>query len=134
MPPCAGLCCPSAVLLRELMALRTLAGCDIQEVIGSAYAFNILSDGRIPIWGGVLITAADTFTFLLLEQYGMRKLEAFFGALILVMVGTFGVEYVIASPDQGQVRGVVRGVCVCRGVVRVRACVCACECACVSFT
>jgi NRAMP (natural resistance-associated macrophage protein)-like metal ion transporter len=46
-------------------------GSDIQEVIGSAYAFNILSNGHIPIWGGVLITAADTFTFLLLEQYGV---------------------------------------------------------------
>jgi natural resistance-associated macrophage protein len=40
------------------------------QVIGSAIAVNILSKGTIPLWGGVLITAADTFTFLLLEGYG----------------------------------------------------------------
>lgn len=47
---------------------------------------------RIPIWGGVLITIIDTFTFLLLDKYGLRKLEFFFGFLITVMAVTFGYE------------------------------------------
>lgn len=47
---------------------------------------------RIPIWGGVLITIIDTFTFLLLDKYGLRKLELFFGFLITVMAVTFGYE------------------------------------------
>ena len=47
---------------------------------------------RIPIWGGVLITVFDTFTFLLLDKYGLRKLELFFGFLITVMAITFGYE------------------------------------------
>ena len=47
---------------------------------------------RIPLWGGVLITIADTFTFLLLDKYGLRKLEAFFGFLITVMAVTFGYQ------------------------------------------
>jgi NRAMP (natural resistance-associated macrophage protein)-like metal ion transporter len=51
----------------------------------------------------VLITAADTFTFLLLEGYGVRKLEALFGVLITTMAVTFGVEYVIAGPNQADV-------------------------------
>ena len=48
--------------------------------------------GRIPIWGGVLITVVDTFTFLLLDKYGLRKLELFFGFLITVMALSFGYE------------------------------------------
>jgi Mn2+/Fe2+ NRAMP family transporter len=34
----------------------------------------------------------DTFTFLLLDKYGLRKLELFFGFLITVMGITFGYE------------------------------------------
>lgn len=29
-----------------------------------------LSSGRIPLWGGVLITIIDTFFFLFLDKYG----------------------------------------------------------------
>lgn len=47
---------------------------------------------RVPIWGGVLITVFDTFTFLLLDKYGLRKLEFLFGFLITVMAVTFGYE------------------------------------------
>ena len=47
---------------------------------------------RIPLFAGVLITIVDTFTFLLLDKYGLRKLEAFFGFLIAVMAISFGYE------------------------------------------
>ena len=47
---------------------------------------------RIPLWAGVLITVADTFTFLLLDRYGLRKLEAFFCTLITIMAVMFGYE------------------------------------------
>lgn len=52
----------------------------------------IFSCFRIPIWGGVLITVIDTFTFLFLDKYGLRKLELFFGMLISIMAVTFGYE------------------------------------------
>lgn len=42
----------------------------------------------------------DTFTFLFLDKYGLRKLELLFGLLITVMGITFGYEYVISNPDQ----------------------------------
>ncbi|XP_061193813.1 natural resistance-associated macrophage protein 2-like isoform X1 [Saccostrea echinata] len=77
-----------------------IIGSDMQEVIGTAIAFYLLSDGKIPLYGGVLITIADTFTFLLLDKYGLRKLEAFFAFLIFIMAVTFGYEYVIVKPDQ----------------------------------
>ncbi|GAB1285086.1 Natural resistance-associated macrophage protein 1 [Apodemus speciosus] len=69
-----------------------IVGSDMQEVIGTAISFNLLSAGRIPLWGGVLITIVDTFFFLFLDNYGLRKLEAFFGFLITIMALTFGYE------------------------------------------
>ncbi|XP_063093563.1 natural resistance-associated macrophage protein 1 isoform X3 [Cavia porcellus] len=78
-----------------------IVGSDMQEVIGTAIALNLLSAGRIPLWGGVLITIVDTFFFLFLDNYGLRKLEAFFGFLITIMALTFGYEYVMARPEQG---------------------------------
>lgn len=85
-----------------LMVELAIIGSDMQEVIGCAIAFNLLSSGRIPLWGGVLITIVDTFFFLFLDKYGLRKLEAFFGLLITIMAVTFGYEYVTVRPDQGE--------------------------------
>uniref|UniRef100_A0A8D2PHR5 Solute carrier family 11 member 2 n=1 Tax=Zosterops lateralis melanops TaxID=1220523 RepID=A0A8D2PHR5_ZOSLA len=85
-----------------LMVELAIIGSDMQEVIGSAIAINLLSVGKIPLWGGVLITIADTFVFLFLDKYGLRKLEAFFGLLITIMALTFGYEYVTVKPDQKQ--------------------------------
>ena len=74
-----------------------IIGSDIQEVIGSAIAMHILF--RLPLWAGVLITAADTFTFLFLHAFGVRKLEAFFAALITCMCICFFVDFGIAPPS-----------------------------------
>mmetsp|Transcript_23726 Transcript_23726/g.61965 ORF Transcript_23726/g.61965 Transcript_23726/m.61965 type:complete len:568 (-) Transcript_23726:91-1794(-) len=78
---------------------------DIQEVIGSAIAIYILSDHKIPLFGGVLITGADTFTFLLLERYGLRKLEALFAVLVSTLAITFGYMYseVVGPGDGAQI-------------------------------
>ncbi|NXD73695.1 NRAM2 protein, partial [Eolophus roseicapillus] len=83
-----------------LMVELAIIGSDMQEVIGSAIAINLLSMGKIPLWGGVLITIADTFVFLFLDKYGLRKLEAFFGFLITIMALTFGYEYITVRPNQ----------------------------------
>ncbi|XP_039370209.1 natural resistance-associated macrophage protein 2 isoform X2 [Mauremys reevesii] len=85
-----------------LMIELAIIGSDMQEVIGSAIAINLLSVGKVPLWGGVLITIADTFMFLFLDKYGLRKLEAFFGFLITIMALMFGYEYVTVKPDQGK--------------------------------
>ncbi|CAC5399995.1 SLC11A2 [Mytilus coruscus] len=86
-----------------LMVEIAIVGSDIQEVIGSAIALNLLSNHKIPIWAGVLITGVDTFTFLFLESAGLRKLEAFFGALITTMAITFFYIYVKIMPSQGDI-------------------------------
>ncbi|KAI4315024.1 hypothetical protein L6164_027874 [Bauhinia variegata] len=72
-----------------VMTEFALIGADIQEVIGSAIAIRILSNGFIPLWAGVTITACDCFIFLFLENYGVRKLEAFFAVLIAMMAISF---------------------------------------------
>ncbi|XP_077516041.1 solute carrier family member malvolio isoform X1 [Amblyomma americanum] len=90
-------------ILLWIMIEVAVVGSDMQEVIGTAIAIYLLSGGRVPLYGGVLITIIDTFTFLLLDKYGLRKLEAFFGFLILIMALTFGYEYVRVAPDQVRV-------------------------------
>lgn len=52
--------------------------------------FNFIN--RIPLWVGTIITIIDTFSFLMLDKYGLRKLEMLFGFLIAVMAITFGYE------------------------------------------
>lgn len=90
-------------LLLWIMVEIAIIGSDMQEVIGTSIALYLLSNKAIPLWGGVLLTIADTFTFLSLDRYGLRKLEAFFGLLISVMAVTFGYQYGVSKPDQVEV-------------------------------
>ncbi|XP_010059862.2 metal transporter Nramp2 [Eucalyptus grandis] len=88
-----------ARLLLWFMAEVALIGADIQEVIGSAIAIQILSNGRLPLWAGVLITASDCFMFLFLENYGVRKLEALFAMLIGTMAMSFAWMFGDTKPN-----------------------------------
>ncbi|XP_012275120.1 protein Malvolio isoform X2 [Orussus abietinus] len=87
-------------LILWVMIEVAIIGSDMQEVIGTAIAISLLSNKLIPLWGGVLITVVDTFTFLFLDKYGLRKLECFFGFLIMIMAVTFGYEYIVSAPPQ----------------------------------
>lgn len=90
---------PWARYLLWVMAELALIGADIQEVIGSAIAIQILSRGVLPIWAGVIITASDCFVFLFLENYGVRKLEAVFAVLIGTMALSFAWMFGDAKPS-----------------------------------
>ncbi|XP_071966255.1 natural resistance-associated macrophage protein 2-like isoform X2 [Antedon mediterranea] len=100
-----------------LMVEVAIIGSDMQEVIGTAIAFFLLSNGKIPLYAGVLITITDTFVFLFLDKYGLRKLEAFFAMLILTMAVTFTYEYIVVKPDQVELlRGLFIPACsACKG-------------------
>ncbi|KAL1564205.1 Metal transporter Nramp3 [Salvia divinorum] len=91
-----------ARLLLWIMAELALIAADIQEVIGSAIAINILSRGVLPLWAGVIITALDCFVFLFLENYGVRKLEALFAVLIATMAISFAWMFGETKPDGGE--------------------------------
>ena len=86
-----------------LLIELAIIGSDIQEVIGSATAMRLLSSNFIPIWVGVLITGLDTFTFLFLEMYNLRNLEAFFGFLVTTMAVTFWYMYFSIWPQPDEV-------------------------------
>ena len=49
-----------------VMTELAIIGSDIEEVIGSAIAFNLLFGWSL--WIGALVTGLDTFTFLLLHH------------------------------------------------------------------
>ncbi|KAF5285228.1 hypothetical protein FQR65_LT13343 [Abscondita terminalis] len=84
-----------------IMMEIAIIGSDMQEVIGTAIAIFLLSSKTVPLWAGVLITIFDTFTFLFLDKYGLRKLEFLFALLISIMAVTFGYEFFVAGPDVG---------------------------------
>ncbi|HLD52399.1 MAG TPA: Nramp family divalent metal transporter, partial [Sediminibacterium sp.] len=79
-----------------IMAEIMIIACDLAEVIGSAIALNLLF--KIPLAVGVIITAADVFVLLLLQNRGFRYLEA----LVITLVGTvmvaFSLELAFAQP------------------------------------
>ncbi|KAI8988870.1 natural resistance-associated macrophage protein-domain-containing protein [Pilobolus umbonatus] len=80
-------------------------GADILEIVGTAVALHILL--RMPLWAGVLMTAIDTFTFMMIQRYGIRRLEAFFMILISLMATCFWVELVQSKPD---IKKIVEGI------------------------
>ena len=86
-------------LVLWVMTEMAIIGSDIQEVIGSAIAIKLLFG--IPLWGGCLITGLDTFTFLIIHAFGVRKLEAFFAALIFTMMVCFFINFGWTRPVWG---------------------------------
>ncbi|KAF4749958.1 hypothetical protein FOZ62_011122, partial [Perkinsus olseni] len=85
-----------------IMSEIAIIGSDIQEVVGTATAFHVLFG--IDMWIGVLITAADTLTFLFIQIFhGMRVMEAFIFILIMVMMGCFFANMAITSPPAVEV-------------------------------
>ena len=88
------------------MCELAIVACDLAEVLGTAIALNLLF--RLPLTGGVLLTALDVFLILTLQNQGFRKLEAFIVVLLLVIAGCFAVELVLSHPAWGAVaRGIV---------------------------
>ena len=80
-----------------------IIACDLAEVIGTAIALNLLFG--MPLVVGALATALDAFLLLLLMQRGFRFLEAFIGALLLVIAVCFAVQIALASPPVAAVLG-----------------------------
>ncbi|KAL3689613.1 hypothetical protein R1sor_015922 [Riccia sorocarpa] len=79
-----------------LLAEVAIVASDIPEVIGSAYALNMLF--KLPVWVGVLFTGLSTLMLLALQQYGVRKLELLIAFLVFTMAACFFIELGYASP------------------------------------
>jgi natural resistance-associated macrophage protein len=91
---------PVSVSLWVLTEIAII-GCDIQEVLGSAIALKILCG--LPLWIGALVTMVDTFTFLFIHVFGVRKLEFFFAVLIAIMAACFYANMFIVLPPASDV-------------------------------
>jgi manganese transport protein len=86
-----------------LMAEIMIVACDLAEVIGTAIALNLLF--HIPLAVGVIVTAADVLVLLLLQNRGVRYLEALIIVLILTVLACFGLEIWFARPEMAAVVG-----------------------------
>lgn len=83
------------------LAEIAIAACDLAEVLGMAIGINLLFD--IPLIEGVMITVLDTFLLLFLINKGIRKMEAFIIALVLVIGVSFIFEMIFAQPEMDKV-------------------------------
>ncbi|CAM8993462.1 unnamed protein product [Rhodiola kirilowii] len=84
-----------------VLAEIAIVACDIPEVIGTAFALNMLF--KIPIWCGVLLTGLSTLVLLALQQYGVRKLEFLIAFLVFTIAAAFLAELGYASPEPSEV-------------------------------
>ena len=83
-----------------ILAEIAIAACDLAEVLGMAIGLQLLFG--LPLIWGVSLTVLDTLLLLLLQSYGMRKIEAFIIALVVIIGGAFVVEMFLAKPDIGE--------------------------------
>ena len=88
-----------------LFALTEIAiiATDLAEALGSAIGLNLLFG--IPILWAVIITAADVMLLLVIQRFGIRKMEAMIVALISVIGVCFIIEIFLSDPKWGQVAG-----------------------------
>ena len=84
-----------------LLAELAICATDLAEVIGTAIGLNLLFG--IPLEIGVLLTAADVFLILWMQQLGFRYVEALVVTLFVVIAVCFGIQIAMADPDWGQV-------------------------------
>ena len=92
-----------AVLALWLLCEVAIIACDLAELLGSAIAVNLLFG--IPLAWGALITGLDVMLILVLQHYGIRKLEALVAALVLTIGACMGLEILLAQPVWGEVAG-----------------------------
>lgn len=83
-----------------ILAEIAIAACDLAEVLGMAIGLQLLFG--LPLIWGVSLTVLDTLLLLLLQSYGMRKIEIFIIGLVAIIGGAFIVEMILAKPNMGE--------------------------------
>jgi manganese transport protein len=80
-----------------VLAEVAIAATDLAEALGTIVGLNLLF--HLPLLWGCAITALDTFLFLALQRYGVRKMEAFILTLVATIGGCFLIEVVLSKPE-----------------------------------
>ncbi len=87
-----------------VLAEIAIAACDLAEVLGMALGIQLLTG--LPLVYGVSVTVLDTFLLFYLQKKGMRAMEAFIIALVLIIGLSFIIEIIFAKPN---VHEIVKG-------------------------
>lgn len=88
---------PMVNLSLYILAELAIAATDLAEVLGMAIGIKLLTG--LPMMYGTLITVTDTFLFLFLQRYGIRKMEAFIILLVATIGFSFFIQLFIAKPN-----------------------------------
>jgi len=88
---------PIVNLSLYILAELAIAATDLAEVLGMAIGIKLLTG--LPMMYGTLITVTDTFLFLFLQRYGIRKMEAFIILLVATIGFSFFIQLFIAKPN-----------------------------------
>lgn len=88
---------PVVNFILYLLAELAIAATDLAEVLGMAIGIKLLTG--LPLIYGTFITVFDTFLFLFLQRYGIRKMEAFILLLVATIGFSFLIQLFIAKPD-----------------------------------
>ena len=91
---------PVSIILWILCEVA-IAATDLAEVLGTAIGLNLLLN--VPLLYGVIITGFDTLLFLIIQNFGIRKVEAFIVMLISTIGLCFGIEIFLVEPAWGEV-------------------------------
>ena len=86
-----------AVFVLWILCEIAIAACDLAEVLGTAIGLNLLFG--LPLIIGVILTGFDTMLFLLIQNFGIRKMEFFIVMLVSVMGVCFGIEVLLSKPS-----------------------------------
>jgi len=84
-----------------VLAEIAIVACDLAEVLGFVIGLNLLF--KIPLMWGVCIATLDTFVFLAIQNFGVRRFEFIIMVLITVIGSCFIFEVVNSAPDWSQV-------------------------------
>ncbi|HED06591.1 MAG TPA: iron/manganese transporter, partial [Ignavibacteria bacterium] len=83
-----------------ILAEIAITATDLAEVLGMAIGIQLLFG--LPLLIGVSITVLDTFVLLILQHYGMRKMEALIIGLISVIGFSFLIEMILVKPQMSE--------------------------------
>ena len=84
------------VLALWVLCETAIVACNLAELLGSAIAINLLFG--IPLAWGALITGVDVMLIILLQRYGIRKLEALVATLVMTIGACLAYELLLARP------------------------------------
>ncbi|KAG4075227.1 hypothetical protein HA402_015474 [Bradysia odoriphaga] len=92
---------PVVNFILYVLAEIAIAATDLAEVLGMAIGIQLLTG--LPLIWGVSLTVLDTFLLLVLQRYGIRKMEGFIISLVAIVGASFLVELILVKPQMHEV-------------------------------